>query len=39
MRNITFEEVPGYNIVTGIYGNPIDACYEMIIKLNKLNLL
>ena len=28
-----------YNIVTGIYDNPIDACYEMILKLHELNLL
>lgn len=27
------------NIDTNLYGNPIDACYEMIIKLNELNLL
>ncbi len=24
---------------SGIYDNPIDACYDMIINLNKLNLL
>lgn len=28
-----------YNIETKNYDNPIDACYEMIIRLNELNLL
>lgn len=27
------------NIDTNLYGNPIDACYEMIIKLHELKLL
>lgn len=28
-----------YPFSIGGYNNPIDACYEMILKLNKLNLL
>jgi hypothetical protein len=27
------------NIGTPFYSNPVDACYEMIIKLHELNLL
>lgn len=28
-----------YKYVTEAYNNPIDACYEMIVKLNKHNLI
>ena len=27
------------NLISKIYNNPIDACYEMIIKLNELKML
>lgn len=28
-----------YKYITETYNNPVDACYEMILKLNELNLL
>ena len=32
-------KVIGYNLDTDYYDEPLDACYEMIIKLKKQNLL